>query len=303
MSQKLNPKDILRRVEEAGFEAVWRASSSFLPRPKGRQRILPSKPGVSHPLFDLVQRMRQSFLNLGFVEVSNPIILDENEIYKQYGPEAPIILDRCYYLAMLPRPDIGLSQAKWQEIEEFDVELTSKKADGLQKVLRDYKKGKIEADDLVEKFSKVLGVSDTVAMLIVSKVFPEFTTLKPEPSNLTLRSHITTAWFLTLQAFQHRKELPIRLFTVDVRFRREQREDATHLRIHHGASCVIMDETVDVSLGEQVTRFVLEPLGFEKFRFIQKKVTSKYYAAGTEYEGYIYHQGLNRWIEIADYGL
>jgi len=303
MTKNLDPKEILRRVEKEGFEAVWQESASFLPKPEKRQRIIPSVRGTSHPLFDLIQRMRQSFLDLGFMEVSNPMIVDENEIYKQYGPEAPIILDRCYYLATLPRPDIGLSRTKHEQIEELGVKLDREKSEELQKVLRDYKKGEIEPDDLVEELSKVLDVSDITAMNIVSKVFPEFTSLRPEPTTLTLRSHITTAWFLTLQSLQHRLELPLRLFTVDVRFRREQREDATHLRVHHAASCVIMDEELDVKTGEEMTRLMLKPLGFEKFRFVQKKVTSKYYAPQMEYEGYIHHPGLNKWIEVVDYGL
>jgi len=303
MTKRLNPKGILRQVEREGFEAVWQDSASLLPKSKEEQMIITGKRGVSHPLFDLIQRMRQSFLDLGFMEVSNPVIVDENEIYKQYGPEAPIILDRCYYLAALPRPDIGLSRGKCEEIEEFGLKLTNEKIDGLQKVLRAYKRGDIESDDLVEKFSGVLDVSDMTAMLIVSKVFPEFTSLRPEPTRLTLRSHITSAWFLTLQACQHELEMPMKLFTVDVRFRREQREDATHLRVHHGASCVIMSDEIDVKIGEEMTKLVLKPLGFEKFRFVKKKVTSKYYAPETEYEGYIHHEGMSRWIEVADYGL
>ncbi len=303
MTRKLSPKDILKGVEKEGFEAIWQDSASFLPEPEEKKSITISERGASHPIFDLIQRMRQSFLDLGFIEVSNPMILDQNEIYKQYGPEAPIILDRCYYLATLPRPDIGLSRIKCQEIERFGIRLTEKRIDGLQRVLRDYRKGEVESDDLVEKLSDVLDVPDITAMLVISKVFPEFTSLRPEPTTLTLRSHITTAWFVTLQASHHKLELPVKLFTVDVRFRREQREDATHLRVHHAASCVLMDELVDVKFGEEITKVVLEPLGFKKLRFVKKKVTSKYYAPGMEYEGYIYHKGMNRWIEVVDYGL
>ncbi|MFQ6095137.1 MAG: O-phosphoserine--tRNA ligase [Candidatus Bathyarchaeia archaeon] len=303
MAKRIDPKAILRRVQEEGFEAVWRESADYIPTPKKRQRITAGKRGTPHPLFDLIQRLRKSFLDLGFMEVSNPMIVDENEIYKQYGPEAPIILDRCYFLATLPRPDIGLSQMRCREIENCGVELTGEKIRRLQRVLRDYKRGEIEPDDMVERFSEALEVPDVTAMLVISRVFPEFASLKPEPTTLTFRSHITTAWFLTLQAVQHRMELPIELFTVDVRLRREQREDATHLRVHHAASCVVMDEKVDVNLGREITRRVLEPLGFERFRFVQKKVTSKYYTPGMEYEGFIYHRGMKSWIEVVNYGL
>ena len=300
---KLNSDKILKRVEKEGFESVWKESTRLLPKAKRRLKLVPGKRGVSHPLFDLLQKMRQSFLSLGFMETSNPVLTDEKEVYKQYGSEAPIILDRCYYLATLPRPDIGLSKEKSQKIESLGVEVTKRKIVVLQDVLRDYKKGEIASDDFVERISESLGISDDKATQILSEVFPEFAALEPQSSALTLRSHMTSAWFLTLQVLQHKLELPLKLFSVDIRFRREQREDPTHLRVHHAASCVVMDEGVDVRDGEEITRALLEPLGFEQFRFAQKKVTSRYYAPRTEYEGYIFHPDMDDWIEIANYGV
>ena len=178
---RLRPDDILRRVKEEGFERVWRESASILPKPTKRLELA-FKRSTPHPLFDLIQRMRQFFLDFGFTEISNPIIVDEKEVYKQYGSEAPIILDRCYYLATLPRPDIGLSKANCQEIERRGIQLTSVKIDSLKGVLRDYKRGGIASDDLVEKIAETLDVSDSTATLILSEVFPEFVALKPEPS-------------------------------------------------------------------------------------------------------------------------
>ena len=303
MGIRLNPEEILKRVEVEGFEKVWRESGSFLPKPPEGYRLPLRGRGTPHPLFDLIEKMRKTFLNQGFIEVANPIIVEDTEVYKQYGPEAPVILDRCYYLAVLPRPDIGLSREKRRKIESLGVEMTEEKTSNLKAVLRDYKRGKIEADDLIEKISESLEVADATATLIVSKVFPEFTSLRPEPTNLTLRSHMTTSWFLSLQALQHRVEMPIKLFSVGIRFRREQREDPTHLRVHHAASCVVMDEAIDIKEGERITRNLLEPLGFKNFRFTKKKVTSKYYTPGTEYEGYVYHPKMRRWIEVVNFGL
>jgi len=300
---KTRPDEILKRVEIEGFERVWLDSPHILPKPTKRLKLALEKRGMSHPLFDLIQKMRQSFLDLGFMEVINPIIVDEVEVFKQYGPEALVILDRCYYLATLPRPDIGLSKAKCQEIERRGIKLTDGKISALRKVLRDYKRGEIPSDDLVEKTAAALNTSDSKATLVLFEVFPEFANLKPEPSSLTLRSHITSAWFLSLQALQHRLELPIKLFSVDIRFRREPREDPTHLRAHYAASCVIMDEEVNVRDGEEITKVTLKPVGLQNFRFIQKNVTSKYYTPGTEYEGYIFHSSMNKWIEIVNYGL
>ena len=300
---KLKPNEILKRVKTEGFERVWLESPRLLPKPTSRLKLVPRKNGIPHPLFDLHQKMRQSFLDLGFMEVANPIIVNETEVRKQYGSEALAILDRCYYLATLPRPDIGLSKAKCREIEGRGVQLTEEKTSALRKVLRDYKREKIASDDLVEKIAEALNTSDSTATLILSEVFPEFAALKPEPSLLTLRSHMTTAWFLTLQTLQHKLELPVKLFSVGIRFRREPSEDPIHLRAHHAASCVVMDEEVDVRDGEEITKASLKPVGLERFRFVQKKVTSKYYTPGTEYEGYIFHSGMNEWIEVVNYGL
>ena len=299
----LDPKNIVKRVKEEGFENVWRESANLLPKTSQKLKIACDKRGTSHPLYDLIQRLRLSFLDLGFEEIFNPLIVDESDIYKQYGPEAPIILDRCYYLATLPRPDIGLGKTGHEEIERVGVKLTEAKVSALQKVLRDYKRGDIDSDDLVERIAEAMEVSDSLAMRVISDVFPEFSALRPEPASLTLRSHITSAWFLTLQALQHKTELPLKLFTVDVRFRREQGEDQTHLRVHHAASCVVMDEAADMGSGEEITKALLRPLGFEDFRFEKKKVTSKYYAPGMECEGFIFHQAANRWVEVVDYGL
>jgi O-phosphoseryl-tRNA synthetase len=300
---KLEPNEILKRVKKEGYEKVWRESANLLPEPKKRLELVIGKRGQPHPLFDLIQKLRQFFLNIGFMEVSNPVIVEEAEVYKQYGPEAPVILDRCYYLATLPRPDIGLSKAKCLEIERLKVKLTDERTAALQRVLRNYKKGDVASDDFVEKIAEALNVSDSTATLLLSEAFPEFAALKPQSSTLTLRSHMTSAWFLTLQTLQHKLELPIKLFSVGIRFRREQSEDSTHLRTHHVASCVIMDEELNVKDGEEITKAMLKPFGFERFRFVQKKVTSKYYTPGTEYEGYIFHPGMSEWIEIVDYGL
>ncbi len=303
MAGRLKPKEVLKRVKKEGFERVWQESGSMLPQPSGKARLTIERKGLSHPIYDLIQKLRLSFLELGFDEVLNPIIIDENEIFKQYGPEALIILDRCYYLATLPRPDIGLSKIKCEEIEKRGIRLDDAKVSALQRVLREYKKGDIDSDDLVERMAEALNVPDTMAMKVISEVFPEFSLLRPEPSKMTLRSHMTSAWFLTLKALQPKSDLPLKLFSVDVRFRREQSEDPTHLRTHHSASCVVMDEEIDVGYGEEITKALLEPLGFKDFRFVKKKVTSKYYAPGMEYEGFIYSPSTKKWIEVVDYGM
>lgn len=257
----------------------------------------------SHPIFDTVQKFRQTFLDLGFTEIYNPIIVEEEDVYKQYGPEAAVILDRCYYLATLPRPEIGLGKDKREKLAKLGVSLTGKRLNNLRAVLRDYKKGVLSPDDFTERIAEALKIDGSKSILVIKEVFPEFAKLKPLPTKLTLRSHLTSAWFRTLQSMQERVELPIRFFSVDVKFRREQREDPTHLRSSITASCVIMDDRISVEGGIELTKKLLEPFGIKKLRFLKKKTTSHYYAPDTEYEVYAYFPAMKDWIEIANLGM
>lgn len=113
---------------------------------------------------------------------------------------------------------------------------------------------------------------------------------------------MTSAWFLTLAALQHRKPLPIKLFSVDVRFRREQQEDPAHLRCHHAASCVIMDEELSVEHGKAVTEALLRQLKLEGLTFKRKAITAKYYAPETEYEVYVKARDKSM-VEVANFGI
>jgi len=298
---RLPVKDILAKSKE-NFEEAWIAYGKLIPTKRLKPKdILGCGIGKPHPVYEVCEKLRQAFLNLGFEEIVNPLIVEEEDVKKQYGPEALAILDRCYYLAVLPRPDVGLSKERVEELKKYVADLTLDKVQRLQQVLHGYKKGQIASDDLIEEMSKALGVEDTVATRILREVFPEFRDLRPEPTNLTLRSHMTTSWFLTVAALQHKRPKPIKLFSVDVRIRREQREDETHLRAHRAASCVVVDEDVVPDDGRDIAQAVLESLGFKEFKEVRKPVTAKYYAPGTEYELYVRFNG--DWIEVANYGI
>lgn len=248
--------------------------------------------GSSHPIHDLIQKTRQTFIKLGFNEIENPLFITEEDVYKQYGPEAPVILDRVYYLAGLPRPDIGLSDKKTTEVKNINPKADT---DELKKIFREYREGAIEGDNMVEELTKRLNLTTEEASRIID-LFPEFKNIKPVSSSLTLRSHMTGAWFPTLNAMKN-NQLPLKLFSVGLRFRREQKVDATHLRAHYGGSMVIMDDGISIQAGKKLTELILEELGFKNITFVQKKATSNYYAPDTEYE--VYAGG----IEIADIGM
>lgn len=285
---RINTKDIAEKAKK-DFQKTWLDTVKLIPE-KSAKTYSGGK-GSVHPIHELVQRVRKVFVELGFNEVENPLFISEEDVYKQYGPEAPVILDRVYYLAGLPRPDIGLSDAKIAEVMRIaDIDVN-----GLKTILREYREGLIEGDNFLEEMKGRLKIKTEQASAILD-LFPEFKKLEPVASKLTLRSHMTGAWFLTLKAMRD-SEMPLKLFSVGLRFRREQRVDASHLRAHYGGSMVVMDEDMSNEAGMELTREILGRLGFKDVNFKQKEATSNYYAPGTEYEVY------SSDIEIADIGM
>jgi O-phosphoseryl-tRNA synthetase len=227
--------DDIKAQAKGNFIDAWIATAKLIPT--GTEISLTGK-GKPHLVQELIEKSRQILLNLGFNEVENLTILPDNDVVKQYGPEARVILDRAFYLAELPRPDIGLSEKRIAQLRKITEKIEIEK---LQTILRNYKKGEIEADNLIEELIAGLGITDYQATELMDKVFPEMKKLQPVPSDKTLRSHMTATWFHTLSALQDKASFPVALFSVGPRYRNEQREDARHLRVHHSASIVIMD--------------------------------------------------------------
>ena len=92
---------------------------------KGNIPYLGYKRAVAHPIFATINRLRETYLSIGFDEAENPVIIEEKDIYRQFGPEAMAVLDRVFYLGGLPRPNVGIARKQLDEINEI---LTSHKS-------------------------------------------------------------------------------------------------------------------------------------------------------------------------------
>ncbi|OPX59838.1 MAG: O-phosphoserine--tRNA(Cys) ligase [Methanobacterium sp. PtaB.Bin024] len=300
----MKKKEILK-LAKRDFEKAWVETGLNLKRPHHDDEYprLHLKTGQTHPLNDTIAKLRQAYLLLGFSEAINPLFIEDDHIYRQFGPEAPAVLDRCFYLAGLPRPDIGIGMDKIEQIEGLGVGLDEDKIQSLKEVFRSYKKGNTSGDDLVHDVSVALEVEGETGLRVLEKVFPELKELTPISSKTTLRSHMTSGWFITLESMVKTYPLPVKLFSIDRCFRREQREDASHLMTYHSASCVWMDDEVSLDLGMAVSESLLEYFGFKKFKFLPDEKKSKYYIPGTQTEVYGYHPQLNDWVEVATFGL
>ena len=294
---RINSKELLKNAKK-DYEKTWAESAKLL-KIKGRYLTLTDK-SKSHPLFDLIVKTRNIFLEKGFSEVVTPLITEECHVYLQYGPEAPVILDRIFYLAGLPRADIGISKEKISEINR--VIHGFKEIKQLQHIFRRYKRGEIESDDLTETMVKELKVREDQATQIIS-LFPEFSQLTPVPTKLTLRSHTTSSWFPILKEMQYKEPLPLQLFSIGPKFRREQKMDAKHLYESWTASLAIMAEEISLEDGQKIVEQIFRKLDFGEVEFRTKRATSKYYAPKTEFEAFVRHPKTDEFIEVGDGGL
>jgi O-phosphoseryl-tRNA synthetase len=283
---------------KADYEKAWLDSNSYL-QMTGHKFTLINQ-SKAHPLMDFMEQARQSMIKLGFEELVLPMFVDEQDVYKEYGPEAALILDRLYYLAELPRPDIGVSQQKIQEIQRIIPDFSKVKE--LQNIFRRYKKCEIEADDMLEVMVTELGIQEQQASSVIDQVFPEFKSLTPQATKTTLRSHTTALWFLVLEQMVKKKPLPLQYFIVGPKFRREQKQDATHLYVSNTLSIAIAAEEITLEDGKEIGKQIALAIGFDSVDIRTKTATSKYYSPQTEFEIFVQHPITKNWIEIGDGG-
>jgi O-phosphoseryl-tRNA synthetase len=324
---RFNPEEWKRKSHE-NFEEAWHEGPSVV-TPPGHAATYPClsfKRAQAHPIFATINRLRETYLSLGFDEAENPVIIEEKDIYRQFGPEAMAVLDRVFYLGGLPRPNVGIARKQLDEINEILMShrsplvhgdavpvaqahhhehyqpMTKETEEHLRETLHAYKKSEIDGDELTFELSKVLGVDDALVVHILDAVFPEFRALVPESSRSTLRSHMTSGWFMTLSAIWEKTALPIRLFSVDRCFRREQAEGPTRLMTYHSASCIIAGENVTIEDGKAVSEALLSAFGYTDFRFQPDEKRSKYYMPDSQTEVYARHP-VHGWVEVATFGM
>ena len=316
---RFNPQD-WKEKSHTNFEGAWHEGPSVI-TPPGEDRKYPRlrySRAKEHPIFETINRLRGIYLSMGFDEIENPVIVEESDIYRQFGPEAMAVLDRVFYLGGLPRPNVGIARKQLDEINEILQShqspvgesghkepfqpMTRETEERLRETLHAYKKSEIDGDELTHELAKVLGVDDGIVVHILDAVFPEFKSLVPESSRSTLRSHMTSGWFMTLGSIWEKTPLPIRLFSVDRCFRREQAEGPTRLMTYHSASCVVAGEDVTNEDGKAVSEALLSAFGYEDFRFQPDEKRSKYYMPDSQTEVYAKHP-VHGWVEVATFGM
>jgi len=293
----LLPIDYILKRSKENFFNEWMSTSSYF---EGDRKFeLPKKRGKEHLLSKYGLKAREILLEMGFDEVYLKQFFSKENVEKQYGPEAPAILDRLYFLATLPRPDIGISDDRKDFIKERIPNIDFEK---LKNIFRDYKLDKIDPGDLSEELATRLKLKPEDATFLLDEAFPEVMNIEPKASEYVLNSHFTTAWFPTLAQLVDKSPLPVMLFTSGWRYRREQREDAMHLRAHYNLSMVVMEDGLTMADGMYITKEFFNRLGFKKLKFKKKPNQAVYYAYGTNYEVFVKDENFG-WVEITEIGM
>ncbi len=294
-----------KEMAKSDFEEAWHEGAGVLESAPlmGKYPRNLIRAAKKHPVAETIERLREAYLMMGFDEARVPLFIDEAEVYKQFGPEASAVLDRVFYLGGLPRPNVGIGRKQLDSISKITgKEIDEETEENLRKTLHAYKKSEIDGDELTHELAAVLNTDDGLVVNIMDEVFPEFRELSPESSRITLRSHMTSGWFLTLGEIWDKVPLPIRQFSIDRCFRREQEEGPTRLMTYHSASCIIAGEDVSVEDGKAVAAGLLSAFGFTDFEFRPDDKRSKYYVPDTQTEVYAKHP-VHGWVEVATFGI
>lgn len=81
--------DVSRYNKEADkdFEAAWLKGSEILSIKDINKKYprMTYSYGKPHPVFEMINNLRSAYLRMGFEETINPIIVEENDVKKQFG--------------------------------------------------------------------------------------------------------------------------------------------------------------------------------------------------------------------------
>ena len=129
---RFNPQD-WKEKSHTNFEGAWHEGPSVI-TPPGEDRKYPRlryHPGKRAPDIRDDQPAAWIYLSMGFDEIENPVIVEESDIYRQFGPEAMAVLDRVFYLGGLPRPNVGIARKQLDEINGI-LKTTGARGEGLR---------------------------------------------------------------------------------------------------------------------------------------------------------------------------
>ena len=219
--------------------------------------------GTQHPVHELIQNLRNILLNSGFNELENSFFVADTDIKKQHEVNPNLVFDKVYYLAESQRPVIELNQEQSEQLKQIIPTLNIEK---LNEILNEYKNNNIENYQIFQQSMTELNLTyDQITKML--DIIPGLNETNPKLTNITLRSTMASSWFQTLAAVMDKENMPIKLFSTGIWFKRGPKLDELKLSSHYGASLVIMDDKISVTNGKVIAEEILNRLGFKELEF------------------------------------
>ncbi len=265
-SEKMKVVD--ERLINVSFEPKPKIETEKQPKAEqvGDERIyyLTGK-GKSHPVHELTQKLRTILLNSGFNELENQYFVDEKDIFDQYNTKSGIVLDKTYYLGENQRQKIEVTADQLKQIQEM-ISDSSFNSEKFLEIFNQYNKNVIEFPGIFKKIIDDFDITDNDLNKIL-EILPQLRTANPRLKHTTLRSTMGLSWIETLAAIFDRENLPIKVFSTGVWFKRESKQTDLNLQSHYGASCIIIDDEITVNNGKVIVEEILEQLGLKDLEF------------------------------------
>jgi O-phosphoseryl-tRNA synthetase len=236
---------------------------------------------------------RNILINSGFNELENSFFLADTDVMKQHDVNPNLVFDKVYYLAESQRPVVNLSQ---EQIEELQRLVPKINIDKLNDVLNEYKDNKLENYQIFQRLMADLKLSNDQITKIL-EIIPGLNESNPKLTNITLRSAMASSWFQTLAAIMDKENLPIKVFSTGIWFKRGLKLNELKLSSHYGASCIIMDKKIMASNGKVIAEEILNRLGFKNLEFKDSHKTQNFNITSDEIGIFI------NGIEIGTFGL
>ena len=100
---KFDPSQI-REAAHEDFDKTWQQGKEYLGQPTLNERY-PRNSYSSAPFIPssiLFRSFWEAYIRLGFNEAMNPVMVEAQDVYRQFGSEALAVLDRCFTLQVCP---------------------------------------------------------------------------------------------------------------------------------------------------------------------------------------------------------
>ena len=170
-----------------------------------------SNPNVNRIRFvNLWKKHVMAMMNLGFERLILPHLVERNMKYTSNT----VLKKRSFWIDCIILPDrrANIVRRKLEQIQQIVPDFTDVRR--VYRIYFDSKKLGMWANDLIKVLVRGWRSRNTKPQAIIDKVFPEFKSLTPVPSQNNLRSHTTTLWFPVLADLIKKNRCPCNILSV-----------------------------------------------------------------------------------------